>query len=70
MFLAGVIMDEIDPLSMLAQLTRQIRPSKIEQARARELEWSRKRRNTPEYRKKEAERKKNARLKKSSTTGA
>ena len=70
MFLAGVIMNEIDPLSMLAQLTRQIRPSKLELAKAREQEWSRKKRNTPEYRKKEYERRKNAKLNKSSTAGA
>jgi hypothetical protein len=58
-----------DPLSMFAQLTRKVIPSKWEDQKERERELSRQRRSKPEYKKKEAERRR-TREHRSNETGA
>lgn len=52
-----------DPLSMIAQLLRVIRPSAIDLARDREREKERARRNSPESLARQRERMKNHRSK-------
>lgn len=52
-----------DPFSLIAQLTREIRPSKLEEARERERQRDRERHQSPEYRKENRERMKKLRSK-------
>lgn len=58
----------IDPLSMLGQLTREIRPTITELSREREREKERERRQTPERREKNRERMRQTRSKKNADT--
>lgn len=58
----------IDPLSMLGQLMREIRPTITELSREREREKERERRQTPERREKNRERMRQTRSKKNADT--
>lgn len=57
-------MDKLyDPLSMVAQLLREIQPSRLEKSRELERERHRKYRSTDKYKKKLSERLQNKKLK-------